>query len=179
MSTPFDVTLPLTGTPGVECRTGGTNHAYQIVVMFPRAVTIGNAQLTGTGTITSRTMSADGTQATINLTGVANGQTVIVTLNGITDGTVTSNNVNVGMTVLTGDTNGDGFVDAVDTAQVKSQSGNAVTAANCREDLNIDGFVDAVDTASSTASWTQLTQRSSSLCPERPHPILHQLLSLW
>ncbi len=49
------------------------------------------------------------------------------------------------MSVLIGDTNADGFVDAVDTSQTKSQSGNAVSASNYREDVNVDGFIDAVD----------------------------------
>ena len=51
----------------------------------------------------------------------------------------------VGM--LIGDTNADRFCDAVDVAQVKSQSGKQVTNANFREDVNVDGFIDAVDTA--------------------------------
>ena len=51
------------------------------------------------------------------------------------------------MSVLIGDTNGDGFVDAIDTSQDKSQSGSAVSESNCREDVNVDGFIDSVDTA--------------------------------
>jgi hypothetical protein len=49
------------------------------------------------------------------------------------------------MDVLVGDTNADHFADAVDVSQTKSQSGNAVTGSNFREDVNVDGFVDAVD----------------------------------
>ena len=48
---------------------------------------------------------------------------------------------------LIGDTNADGFVDSADIAQTKSQSGNAVTAVNFREDLNVDGFIDSADIA--------------------------------
>jgi hypothetical protein len=44
------------------------------------------------------------------------------------------------MAVLTGDTNADKFTDAIDVSQVKSQSGNAVTASNFREDVNVDNF---------------------------------------
>src|SRR5262249_16050235 len=41
----FDVNLPLTGTPGIECRTGGATSDYQIVVTFPGTVTVsGNPQ---------------------------------------------------------------------------------------------------------------------------------------
>ena len=56
-----------------------------------------------------------------------------------------SNSVSATMAVLVGDTNADRFVDAVDVSQIKSQSGNAVTSSNFREDVNVDGFIDAVD----------------------------------
>ena len=49
--------------------------------------------------------------------------------------------------MLTGDTNADKFCDAVDVSQVKSESGNAVTISNFREDVNVDNFIDAVDTS--------------------------------
>jgi hypothetical protein len=49
------------------------------------------------------------------------------------------------MGILAGDTNGDSVVNSADISQTKSQSGEAVTAANCREDVNIDGFINSAD----------------------------------
>src|SRR4029077_19043972 len=46
----FDINLPLTGEPGVECRTSGGNHT--IVVTFNSAMVSGNALLmSGTGSV--------------------------------------------------------------------------------------------------------------------------------
>jgi hypothetical protein len=41
----FDINLPLNGTPGVECRTGGANAEHQIVLTFPKQVTFSSATL--------------------------------------------------------------------------------------------------------------------------------------
>src|SRR5207244_3562267 len=38
----FDVDLPLTGTPGVECRSGGATNDFTMVVTF-----VGNVTVTG------------------------------------------------------------------------------------------------------------------------------------
>ena len=39
----FDINLPLTGNPGIECRSGGGGNNYQLVLTFPGAVTFSNA----------------------------------------------------------------------------------------------------------------------------------------
>ena len=62
----------------------------------------------------------------MNLTGVANAQTIVIMLSDVSDETMTSN-VNVPMSVLLGDINGNGVVNASDVSQVKGQSGQAVT----------------------------------------------------
>lgn len=41
----FDISLPVTGTPGIECRIGGTNNEHQIVFSFARSVTHGGASV--------------------------------------------------------------------------------------------------------------------------------------
>jgi hypothetical protein len=139
----FDVGLPLVGTPGIECRSGGATNDYQIVVTFGGPVTFSAAQVTqGTGSVSST--STNNNQVLINLTGVTNAQTIQVTLASVNDGTSTTN-VSIPMSILIGDTNADRFTDAVDVSQTKSQSGNAVSTANFREDVNVDGFIDAVD----------------------------------
>jgi phosphatidylinositol-3-phosphatase len=141
----FDVGLPLAGTPGIECRSGGASNNYQVVVTFGGPVTFATAQVTqGTGSVS--TTSTNNNQVFINLTGVTNAQTIQITLAGVNDGTSTTN-VTIPMSILIGDTNADRFTDAVDVSQVKSQSGHALTNANFREDVNVDGFIDAIDTA--------------------------------
>ena len=85
-----------------------------------------------------------------------------VTLGGVNDGINTSD-VEVSMRILLGDTNGDGFVDSADIAQTKSQSGQAITGANFREDVNVDGFLDSADIGFvKSQSGTALPARSTS-----------------
>ena len=142
---PFDVALPLVGTAGIECRTGGATNDHQMVVTFPRAVTFTGASFTsGTGTVASTSTSTDGKMVTINLTGVTNAQTITVTLNGVNDG-ITTNDVNIGMGVLWGDTTGNGFVNSADVSQVQAQSGWPVTSSNFREDVTANGFINSGD----------------------------------
>jgi RHS repeat-associated protein len=145
---PFDVALPLVGTAGVECRTGGATNDHQMVVTFPRAVTFTGTSIAlgsgGTGTIANTSTSADGKTVTINLTGVTNAQTIVVTLNGVNDG-ITTNNVNIGMGVLWGDTTGNGFVNSADVSQTQSQSGWPVSNSNFREDVTANGFINSGD----------------------------------
>ena len=46
----FDIALPLTGTAGIECRTGGANGDHQVIMTFPSAVSLTSASVTtGTG----------------------------------------------------------------------------------------------------------------------------------
>jgi N-acetylneuraminic acid mutarotase len=149
----FDVNLPLTGTPGIECRSGGTTNDHTMVVTFAGNVTVnGNPQAavtSGTGTIGSGGMSNGGTVTinknvvTIPLTNVANAQTINVTLYSVNSST----NVVIPMSVLTGDTNADTFVDSADIAQTKSKSGQTTNTTNFREDINTDGFLDSADIA--------------------------------
>lgn len=141
----FDVSLPLSGAPGIECRYGGSSGNYQMVVTFATPVTFASASVTtGTGSVANA--SVNGNRITINLTGVITAQKIVVTISAVSDG-VNTGSVEIPMSVLVGDTNADGFVDAIDVAQTKSQSGIAISASNFREDLNADGFIDSIDTA--------------------------------
>ena len=141
----FDVPLPLTGTPGIECRNGqgaGTDH--KIVVTFVNPVTVGSASVTsGTGSVSGSPIVA-GNVVTVNLTGVTNAQTIMVTLSGVNDG-MSMGNVVVPMSVLQGDTSGNGSVSSTDVSQTKSQSGQAVTVSNFREDVVVNGSINATD----------------------------------
>ncbi len=141
----FAVDFPLTGKVGVECRSGGPSGNHVLAMSFATPVTLTGASVqSGTGMVSGSTVS--GSQVTVNLTGVTNAQRLIVRLTNVNDG-VHTNNVDIPMDMLIGDTNADRFVDAVDTAQTKSKSGQALNATNFREDVNTDGFIDAVDTS--------------------------------
>lgn len=141
----FDIALPLTGPPGIESRSGGGNNDYTIVVSFSSAVTFSSANVTsGTGSVVSA--SANGSDITVNLTGVANAQKILITLAAVSDGT-TFNDVMVPMIVLAGDTSGDGQVNGADIAMAKAQSGIAVGASNFRSDFTVDGLINGADVA--------------------------------
>jgi hypothetical protein len=140
----FDINLPSSGSPGIECRSGGLNNDHTIVFTFTNAVSVQNATVTaGTGSATNFTVA--GNVVTVNLTGVTNAQTITVTLAGVSDGTNTSD-VEAAMGVLVGDVNGDGFVNVGDTVVTKSQSGNVASGSNFRDDVNTDGVINVGDT---------------------------------
>jgi hypothetical protein len=149
----FDVGLPLAGTPGIECRSGGASNNYQVVVTFGGPVTFATAQVTqGTGSISST--STNGDQVFINLTGVTNAQTIHVTLVGVNDGTSTTN-VTIPMGVLLGDVNGNGVVSNGDVSLVKAQVAQQVTLSNFREDVNANGTLSNGDVSITQAQVGQ------------------------
>jgi hypothetical protein len=142
----FDINLPLTGSIGIECRNGGVNGDYRIVVTFATPVTFSSAAVTsGTGSVA--TSSGSGTTTlTVDLTGVTDVQRITVTLVGVND-TVNCGDVGVRMGMLIGDTTNDGSVSAGDVSQTKAQSGNVAGAGNFRTDVNASGAINASDVA--------------------------------
>jgi PKD domain/Fibronectin type III domain/Dockerin type I domain len=143
----FDINLPVSGTRGIECRRG-VNGVYHMVFTFANNLaSVGSATITngGPASVSGSSIGPNPNQYTVNLTGVPDAQVLQVTLINAKDSTGAIGNVTGTMDVLIGDTNADGFTDAVDVSQTKSQSGNAVTSSNFREDVNADGFIDAVD----------------------------------
>ena len=141
----FDIPLPLTGSAGVECRSGGATNDYQMIINFATTVTVESASVTsGTGSVSS--FSVSGSQVTVNLTGVTNAQRITVTLMNVNDGTHMGD-VPVSMGVLVGDVNGNAVVNASDVSLTKSQVGQAVSGSNFREDVNANGTISATDVA--------------------------------
>ena len=141
----FDIPLPLTGQPGIECRTGASGHTF--VLTFTNPVNAGSASVTsGTGTVAGSPSFAGNTMI-VNLTGVTDVQRITVTLSGVTD---TSGQMlpttPVSANILLGDTNGDRFVNAGDALQTRNRSGQAADATNFRSDVNADGVVNSGDT---------------------------------
>ena len=147
----FDVDLPLTGTPAIECRAGGGTDDYTMVVTFSGNVGINGkpqAQVTsGTGDIGSGgasdggAVTISGNIVTIPLTNIANAQTINVTLYDVNG----AGNVVIPMSILIGDANANGSVNASDVAQTKSQIGQAVDSTTFRSDVNANGTINASD----------------------------------
>lgn len=146
----FDLTLPLSGVPAVECRSGGPDGSYSIVFIFAETLTsVDGVTVNGNGSVRDAEISADEyqyRQYVVNLSGVTDAQTISVTLHNVVDwaGDV-SPEVTVPMNVLVGDVNGSGLVDSGDVFLVRQQTGQQVTYSNFREDVNASGLIDSGD----------------------------------
>jgi hypothetical protein len=140
-----DIPLNLTGTPTVECRSSGGNH--KLIFTFVNDVVSGDASLTTqSGGVISGTPSFASNTMTVNLSGIANQQTITVTLNDVTDSFAqVLPATEVRMSLLVGDTSGNGLVNGTDISQTKFQSGHPVTDANFREDVVVTGTINSTD----------------------------------
>ncbi len=132
----FEISLPLTGGPGVECRSGGANGEHDVVFKFAAPFT---QSATANWGGNPATVSTSGSEVTVHCSGVANGQMIPVTLNSL------AGNFTVPMGVLLGDTNGNGVVNSSDVGQTKLQSGQAATQSNFREDVTVNGTINSSD----------------------------------
>ena len=150
----FSIDLPLTGTPGVECRTAGhlpdgASGDYQLVFTFGSeltsvvgaTVTSHNPANASGSVLTSMIDSADRHNYIVNLTNVSNAQYLTVTLNNVVTSGFTANVVGPPMGVLFGDVNGDGFVLSGDYTATRQRSGAPVNTSTFRYDVNADGFI--------------------------------------
>ena len=72
----FDINLPLTGSPGIECRSGGASNTYTMVFTFASPLTsVSSASVTsGTGSVVSSSIGTNAHQYIVNLTSVTNAQ---------------------------------------------------------------------------------------------------------
>jgi hypothetical protein len=137
--------------PGIECRTGGLLGVHQLVITFPKNITLNPPNGTPAVRVSSGVGSVsrfvvNNNEVTVDLTGVANAQTLALTLSNVSDGTTTAD-VIVSTKFLAGDVTGDGLVNSGDIAQSKSQSGATFGFANCRNDVNLDGVNNSADVA--------------------------------
>jgi hypothetical protein len=153
----YDIDLPKTGTPGVECRSSGGEHT--LVFTFSSEIVSGSARVeSGEGNVLG-TPTFAGNTMTVNLTGVLNAQMLRIELRDVTDvlAQVLPTTL-VSMGVLIGDTNWDRVVNSGDALQTRNRSGQATDATNFRSDVNADGFVNSGDT-------TVVRSRSGSFIP--------------
>jgi hypothetical protein len=132
----FEINLPLTGFPGIECRTGGANGDHDVVFKFSAPVAF-----TATATCGGNpaTVTSSGSEATVHCTGVANAQRIPVALN------TNAGNFSVLMGVLLGDTTANGSVNSSDISQTKAQSGTIPTASTFRTDVTVNGLINSSD----------------------------------
>ena len=142
----FDLDLPLSGTPGIECRNAGATGIdgvdHEIVFNFANEVTS-----CGTSSLGALRNGPAPTQCTLDLASIANQQSLTVTLNNVIDSDNNSGAVSITMGVLLGDVNGNGFVNSSDIGQAKLLSGQSISSSNYRSDINEDGFLNSTDAA--------------------------------
>ena len=161
----FDINLPSTGNPGVECRSGGGNNAHTIVFTF--ATNLGFAGsasvMQGTANVARASVGPNLNQVSVDLTDVPNAQHLIVQLSGAQDSAhVPLSSVSARMDVLLGDTSGNGLVNSTDVSQTKLQSGMPVSSSNFRTDVNASGAINASDVS------TVKLQSGTALPPAAP-----------
>ena len=144
----FDINLPLSGSPGIECRTGGANGDHTIVFTFTNDIVSGNAAVTaGTGSVSGSPTFSSNTM-TVNVTGVPNAQQITVTLTGVTDSFAqTLPDTTLVMKALLGDVNSNSSVTGSDVGQVKLDVGQTTDAGNFQADVGANGSVSAADVA--------------------------------
>jgi hypothetical protein len=111
----------------------------------------GNATVTsGVGSVSS--VSFNGNDMLVNLSGVANQQRLTVTatnLTGVNGGVLISASLSMGF--LVGDTTGNGIVSNTDVSAVKAQVAAPVTSSNFRNDVNANGVISNTDVSATKA----------------------------
>jgi hypothetical protein len=147
----LDINLPFTGAPGIECRSGGATNDYEVIITFANTVTVNGvvqAKVTsGTGMVGTNGVSnggavtVNGATVTVPLTSVANAQTITITLFDVHQG-ASAGDLAVQMSMLLGDTTGNGFVNSTDVSETKIASG---TTAASRSDVTVNGFINSTD----------------------------------
>jgi hypothetical protein len=153
---PFDIPLPLTGAPGVECRSGNGTHT--LVFSFNKHIVSGTATVTsGIGTVMGAPSFAGETMTvTISASDV---QQIAVSLSGVTDAVgQVAPTAAVVCKLLIGDTNGDSAVTGSDISQTKSEAGAQISTSNFRTDNVASGAINSSDIGQVKAkSGNQLT----------------------
>jgi len=143
----FDIPLPTSGTPGIECRSGGSAGEYTVVFRFVNPVTRADAAIiSGAASFDGGQVGFDPHEYVVNLKGVATGQSVQVTLPGVGDSAGNfSDSPTITMSVLIGDVNGDGAVNSGDAQIARNLSGQLTDVNNLRSDVNTDGRINSGD----------------------------------
>jgi hypothetical protein len=144
----FDIPLPVTGPPGIECRSGGANGDYTIIFTFANTlISVDDVSVpSGVGTVSSSWISSDMYQYFVNLTGVANAQVIKVSLSNVSDAVGNfSSAVSAQMGMLLGDVDATGRVDGNDVSATQSHTRQSISGTNFRYDVNATGRIDGND----------------------------------
>jgi hypothetical protein len=139
---PLDLPMALDGS-GVEPRNGNGN--YTIVLHFDQPIQSGTAAVSH-GTGSPGTVTFNGNDMIVNLSGVTNEQVLTLTASNVmsaTGGLLSSVSLNIGF--LIGDTTANRQVNSSDVAHTQAQSGQAVTATNAGDDVTISGEINSSD----------------------------------
>jgi hypothetical protein len=148
---PFEINLPLSGNPGIECRSSdgsGGAGSHTILFYFSNQISSVDNASVSCGSVTSFGLNGSNTNsADVQFNGGScNQQYVTVTLTGVHDTygqTLASASATVGL--LLGDTTGNGFVNSSDIAQTQAASGQMLDATNFREDVTVNGQINSSD----------------------------------
>ncbi len=155
----FDIPLaldPAPGEAGVECRDGGPE---KVVLFFTEPIASGQISLS-CGTLDDVTIN--GSYLTIDMSSVPNECCLCITLTDVQDlqGDPLVGVKKVYIGVLRSDVNGDGIVDTLEYAAIKSQMFKPVTQDNCRCDVSSNGVINIFD-----LSICKSDQSTSVSCP--------------
>jgi hypothetical protein len=143
-----DITLPLTGQRGVECRspgqTGTTGVDYKVVFTFVNDIALNGCGSTSTpgGSVVP---GPNANQCTVNLTGIPNAQYTTVTLDGVTYVAGNTGPASAVMGLLVGDVNATGTTNNTDVGDIKGQIQAPLTPSNFRKDVNASGTINNTD----------------------------------
>ena len=151
----FDVIMPVSGTPGIECRTGPTQGNHNLIVVLQNPITsvasLSSTYNTGsgpqplptpTGSIGTGTHNSE---LSVNLTGVPNASHVLLTLHTAVDSAGNSGDITVPADFLLADVDSTGLVDGNDVSTVQGNSRQDVTNSTFRYDVNCTGLIDGND----------------------------------
>ena len=144
----FGIDLPLTGSPGVEDRSGGKHGVYAVDFTFSNNLTGVGSVATSCGAVASSMIdSTDPHRYIVNLQNVTcNAEDVTVTLNNVTDDqSNTLPTASATMGLLLGDVDGDGTVTKADFSIEKADQGQTTNSNNFRADINVNGSIDRSD----------------------------------
>jgi probable HAF family extracellular repeat protein len=151
-----NVSLPLSGAPGIECRSndGSGSGTYTFVFGFTNPISGVDSASPTCGTVVSRGVDPNNPNFyLVQLNGAnCNQQYVTVSLSGVHGLSSqrrrfvqTSSSASLTAGLLIGDVNGSGRVDAADVSFVRQQTLQPITTFNFRADVNGSGRIDAAD----------------------------------
>jgi hypothetical protein len=144
----FDIDLPLTGGPGIECRSGGATGDHQVVITFATSVTVTDATVTPGSGGTASIILAPGHQppneVVATLDNVSNAQTLTINLLGVNDET-TIGEVHIPVAVLLGDVNTSKRTDSGDVTATRNKTISIPDQQTFRNDVDTSGRIDAGD----------------------------------